>query len=527
MNNYIPDTSSTSQTTALMKVHEGIKHTEISEEFILPDYLPDIKRIIRADARPKIDGKFITSGKIDYEGDVVCHILFCDENNLLKTVTFTAAFSDSIELDHQDDECIANLIPSPQSLNCRMLNPRRVSLRLRIDTNCTVWCNRSFQPETVGDLSPYTPEVLTKDIDVLKLICSGESGLNTSADLEVDGALPQIGNVISCNVDMSFYECKGADGKVLCRGDMPITLFYSTPSQQNDGESPTENYTVLYRKLPIAQVVGAEGIDDSYECIARGSIDDVKVSVAENGFGERRILEIDITYRIYLNCVSRDKVTVTKDIYLIDRNVKTETESKEFCRLSRNYSTNFGCNSVTPRIELNLNDADNIFEVSSHPEVRKVEFSEDKHRLIVTGESSTSAIISGSDGLYSADYNIPFKVELDASGIPENFIFNSDTVCMSAKGRIDADNLYTDLELQLNLMILGVEQIEILKKAEFFEKTEAENSPQMRFFYPSENETIWDIGKRFGISLDELRSSNTIVNDELPSLIMIPCSKNK
>ena len=71
---------------ALMMVYDSVKHTDVAEEFILPDYLPDVKRIIKVDARPKLDGKYISSGKIDYEGDVVCHILFCDEGNHLKNV---------------------------------------------------------------------------------------------------------------------------------------------------------------------------------------------------------------------------------------------------------------------------------------------------------------------------------------------------------------------------------------------------------------------------------------------------------
>ncbi len=526
MNNYIPSSSTDDINTALMKVYEGIKHTEIAEEFILPDYLPDIKRIIRVDAKPRIDGKFITAGKIDYEGDVVCHLLFCDDDNRLKTVTFTAAFSDGIELSEADNECIANLLPAPCSLNCRMLNPRRVSLRLRLDTECTVWCNRSFRPETVGNLSPFGAESLTKELEVMKLICAGESGLNASADLEADGALPQIGEVISCNVDMSFYECKGSDGKVLCRGDMPITVFYSTPGEKNeDGTDGKESYTVLYRKLPIAQVVGADGVNENYECLARGSIDDIKVSVAENGFGERRILELDITYRIYLNCVCRDEVTVTEDMYALDRDVTAETEKNEFCYLARSYATSFGANAVIPRAELDLTDADNIFEVSSQPKVNDAVLSDDRRRLVVTGVSPTSAIISGSDGLYSVEYEIPFKLELDASGIPEKFIYNSDAVCMSARGRLDGENIYTDLELQINLMILGVNETEVLKKAEFTEKQPSEDIPQMRFFYPSDDETLWDIGKRFGVSRRELEEANKLTGKKLPEILFIPTAK--
>ncbi len=509
--------------TALMKVYEGIKHTEISEEFILPDYLPDIKRIIRADAKPRIDGKFITTGRVEYEGDIVCHLLFCDESNKLRSVTFTSAFSDGIDLPEADDECIANLLPSPESINCRMLNPRRVSLRLRLDTDCTVWCRRSFRPEIIGCQTPNGIESLDKEPEVIDLICAGESGLSASADLEADGALPQIGEVVSCSVDMSFYECKASDGKVLCRGDMPITVFYSTPGQVNeDGVESPETYTVLYRKLPIAQVVSADGTDESYDCIARGSVDDIKFNIAENGFGERRILELDITYRIYLNCVCPAKVKLSEDVYACGCESNTISEDITFYRHCRTYNTSFGANSVIPREELNLSDVTSIYEVSASPKITSLVLSEDGHRLTVNGTAFCAAVLNGSDGLFSTEYEIPLKLDLDASGVPDNYIYNCDTVCMSARGRLDSEKLYTDLEMQINLMILGESTEKVLRQAEFSESSSTTDGSSIRYFYPSDGETLWDIGKSFGISRESLEKANNITDKKLPDVLLIP-----
>ena len=83
-------------------------------------------------------------------------------------------------------------------------------------------------PQTFDDSNEEIIQKSQKQIDIMELVCAGESGLTVSADIEADGALPQIGEIIGCNVDISFYECKGSDGKVLCRGDMPITVYYSS-----------------------------------------------------------------------------------------------------------------------------------------------------------------------------------------------------------------------------------------------------------------------------------------------------------
>ena len=504
---------------ALMKIFDGVKHTDISEEFILPDYLPDIKRIIRVDCIPKIDGKFVSSGKVDYEGDVSCHILFCDEGNHLKTVTFTLSFSDGVDLPEIKDECVANLIPSPESVSCKMLNPRRIAIRMRLDTSVTIWCHKSFSPELIGNIPPSGMEKSELELEVMDLICAGESGLNASADIEADGALPQIGEIISCTADISFYECKPSEEKVLCRGDASVTVFYSSPG--DDGEQ----YTVLFRKFPIAQVVSAEGVNESYSCMSRGNVDNIKFSIAENGFGENRIIELDITYRVYLNCVGRKTVTVTKDLYAAGKNVKTECENQVFCKLSKLYSTSFGANLVLKKEELNLTAAENVFALSSVPKITSVELSPDKTRVNVTGYSQTSAIIKTEDGLITHEYEVPFKLELEAQGVHGNFIYNYDIVCMSAKGRFDSENFYTELDMQLNLMLLETTEIEVLKKAEITDCNENAELPQMRFYYPSDDETLWEIGKVFGVSQKDLIEKNAISSDKLPRVLFIPTFK--
>lgn len=504
---------------ALIKVYGGIKHTEISEEFILPDYLPDVKKIIRADAYPKIEGKYVSQGKIEYDGEAVIRLLFIDEKNQLHSVSFDSSFSDSLEIESVSSECIANLLPSPESLSCRTVNPRRISVRLRIDTDITVRCMCSFRPELSGASSET--EVLSEELSVLKLICGDESDLSCAADLEADGALPQIGEVIACDIDMCFYECKGSEGRVLCRGDMPITVFYSSPTEGG------EIYTVLFRKLPLAQVVAAEGVDESYECTARGTINDVKINVAENGFGERRILELDISYRMAINCIGNENVTITKDIYSCNDDVRAETETVTFNRFIRNYSAAFTANYISDSDDAAIDGADGVLAVFAHPRTESVILDPKAKRLIVEGSCDTGAMLQRADELTCAEHSVPFHLELEATGVPEEFTYTCDTVCLSARGRIDGGKLYTDIELQIALTVLATERREIIRSASFTPRAADKNGrpSQLRFFYPEHGETLWNIGKQFGVSCEKLKEVNRLTDREaIPDVLIIPKS---
>jgi hypothetical protein len=44
----------------------------------------------------------------------------------------------------------------------------------------------------------------------------------------------------------------------------------------------------------------------------------------------------------------------------------------------------------------------------------------------------------------------------------------------------------------------------------------------MRFYYPSDGETLWDVGKAFGIPTELIAEKNSIKDGALPSVIYIP-----
>ena len=93
---------------------------------------------------------------------------------------------------------------------------------------------------------------------------------------------------------------------------------------------------------------------------------------------------------------------------------------------------------------------------------------------------------------------------------------------MGGKGRFDTEKFYTELDLQLNLMLLETEQVEVLEKATFTVPEEKEEQPIMRFYYPSDGEELWEIGKQFGISIKTLEEKNGIKDGVMPKVLFIP-----
>jgi hypothetical protein len=59
---------------------------ECAEDFVLPDYLPEIRKLIRVDALPVSTGHFVGSEEVEFAGQVRYTLLYTDAEGKLTSV---------------------------------------------------------------------------------------------------------------------------------------------------------------------------------------------------------------------------------------------------------------------------------------------------------------------------------------------------------------------------------------------------------------------------------------------------------
>ena len=61
-------------------VYEGIQEQGIEMDYILPDYYPDVFKLVRCEAVPVISDYSVNGDKLTYELRCDMRILYCSEN---------------------------------------------------------------------------------------------------------------------------------------------------------------------------------------------------------------------------------------------------------------------------------------------------------------------------------------------------------------------------------------------------------------------------------------------------------------
>ena len=169
-----------------LPVYEEKRTKESSEDFILPDYLPDIKKIAAVFPEAVIKGRFSGGGTLEYDGEVHYKILYIAEDQSLKSATFVTGFDDKIGNSALSADCVDILTPVCENVNIRLLNPRKVSIKSANGAFVQVFKRHSSLPQLVGasvEESGRTLQCRIEEIDSVNVLDLRENGLTLSEDL--------------------------------------------------------------------------------------------------------------------------------------------------------------------------------------------------------------------------------------------------------------------------------------------------------------------------------------------------------
>ena len=103
------------------------KEYESSTEYILPDYMGDIKKILSVNAVASPTGKFASENAVVFSGTVLYEVLYSDAEDILTKISATSDYE--IKQNFDAGEYIDSIIePKVSSASIRLSGPRKAQL---------------------------------------------------------------------------------------------------------------------------------------------------------------------------------------------------------------------------------------------------------------------------------------------------------------------------------------------------------------------------------------------------------------
>jgi len=484
----------------------GTESRDIAGEYTLPDYLPDIAKILSVRAVPTLGNKSAGDGTMEWQGEVHYNVVYVTTDGAPASAVFAEPFSGGAAVESLTGDCIAELIPGVDQVSVKPINARRVGLKSRVTVRGTVLCEKSVDTEVQGKQTiedGFNLEYLKETVKNLEIKTGSARDVMISEDVELDSGLPSVKDIVSCSVTVLLPEVRPRADEADVSADLMLDLVF---------ESEDGDYSVMHKRLRMSETVAVPGLKPEYECTARVEAGILKASAQNNSYGERRIIELDFPCDIEVTGYHSREISVIADMYSTACGLDTVKDTVETAIFKRAYTANVSVNASSEKEGAGLAAARSIIDGSVVLEDTEFTYLPDKRKIMTEGTAVVTVIATGeenSKAYYTGSFKFPYKIAIDSSEEGENLRLMGKTVILAQRYRMDASNVYGDIEVGVQITAFEKEKHEYVSAA-ILDKSNAAETRCSGFtlYYPEEGETLWEIAKKYQISRKSIEDAN-------------------
>lgn len=280
---------------------------EETAETIVPDYCPDIARIIHTAGSVYIHSREVRDGRAEVSGTVRVSVLYTPEaEGGIRTLEFSLPFT--VESDHRSLAGCVFLTADTETefLESRMLNPRKIFTHCKLVTHMTGY--RKAPLCFAADVTAEAALCVEKRQERQKAILLThilEKDLSFTEELELSPGRDGAAELLSRRVCASVTETKLVGSKLIVKGLCTVTALYRTAAGACG--SVTE-------ELPFSQIMEAEGAAEDATVSLRLQVTGLDLQL-DGGDPEGR----RISAALYLHATAllwqEQEITLLSDLY--------------------------------------------------------------------------------------------------------------------------------------------------------------------------------------------------------------------
>lgn len=494
---------------------------ELSGEYVLPDYIGDVKRILHTFVRPRYSECTAESDGIRIRGESVFSVLMLTEEGKVASNVFSLEYTHLCECAAADGDISAMCYPVCENATARLLSPRKIALKARMRTAVSAVGTSPCAPEYSGTHTAADEaelECRTDTVDTLCLCRAQKSDLHFSEDMVLDGAESVIGEILYIGAEVSLPECRTAGGNLSVSGEMTVFALCTDPAGK------------LYctqRRFPISATQKCDW-KDGMNLWAWGTADGVKASVVPNSYGENKVIELDVTWSYCAEGECNLPMQIARDAYstrYVCENTYAPLNLYAGRKCERAHIT---VNESRPRGEVGGESAEKVLFTSVRIQPAAIVTDENGCMLCTANAEVAMLVTDGEESPSVLRFTVPVKYEGDA--LPQGSVCDVRMEAEGVRGRLDSGAVYCDFEAVL--CITSIEKLSqtALREVRFDRDNPLppDNRPPITLYYPQEGESVWDIARRYHTTQDSILHANRLTSDciHTEKVLMIP-SQNK
>ncbi len=487
----------------------------VEGDLVLPDVKPDIREVLLADANATVSTAEYQNGKLRISGNVVFSVLYAPDGNEdceLKSASVTFPFSDSLEISGGETLKFA-VSGATEHIGFTLVNSRKLSAKVIVELSIRGYRERSYSP--VSSISGGDMQCRTKTYQIYAPMAEEQTTVAVSDFLTVPADLPDIDEILKMDAWATAEDSKMMNGKVMVKGTLHIKTLYSAQEEGN-------RVICVSHEIPFAEIVEAGGAGEDCDVCVICNVKNATSSARGDINGDTKIISVSILMDVCIKSAKTLQETLVDDCYSTNGSLITKTEKMTFSEAISSEHTAF---TKTQNVAAEQGEKfGELICVTCKPLLRETVF--ENGALHLKG-SLISFLLYRQEGENGAVKSIVTETDFDQTkpvsgdGLSCLCELWLEDISMEKKGATEA---VVKATMGLHYDVLREQNLDLLTECEQKEDMTEIERPSLVVYFTEQGDTLWDVAKRYGTTVEKIKTANRMEDDLLPvgKKILIP-----
>lgn len=490
-------------------VFDGCSEQPVDLDLTLPDYCPDILRILKCRVTPKVLTKSISGDRLEIEGTAEIKILYIDAiKKSVRCSDHNVPFSTSFNMKQSPQNAVVVAKVKTEYINCRAISPRRLDIHGAFSVCANVVCK--LDKEFPIGIDDNNVQVKGKKVNVSSLEGMGQQQFILSDNVTLGSNSSNIEAIIKSDASVLIGDCRAISNKVMIKGDINIRVLYLTDI--NTGETRIFDYTI-----PFSEILDADGVDESCMCVTDIRIINHTVNVkSEYSDGDSNIgFEVKISATVF--GYKSIEIVPLDDAYSTEYEMNLVYSQSQLTNIEKSYSENCITKST---VEIGTDTIQSVIDLWCEQCSTSV-YNEDGNTLIKGRLNMCILAKNNEDMPFYSERVIEFTYPIPQEN--ENIIAEVNGEVQSISYRINGNSsLDFRIETRLDITLLTKNSIRLITSASAdTERPIKKDNTALTLYYASRGESVWEISKNYAVCCNSVMEENELNDDEITGSVML------
>lgn len=497
------------------KKWEAATQMTVEEDINVPETKGDCLVILLKDMALHVEETRAGRDQVVVKGSLQYQILYeTSENGRLEQLTGSLPFEEVIHVNGAAPGDMAITKGLIEDFKVSMINTRKISIQSVVMLHVCMqqMIEEEWTDNVVNCGNDVEKRFATKEI--MQLCQKKSDVLRVKEEIEIPGGYPPMQNLLWKHVALGDFEARPMDGKVSLKGELNCFFIYM-------GQGVTQSIKMLTKKVPFHGLMECSGCQSERQVNVIPMLGQYTAEIKPDLDGEDRIIFLDAVLDLQLRVYAEEKMTLLQDIYGTTQEIMPEEKTVQApvihisgegkCKVKQTHHLKEG----TPKAVQILHTCGSVY--------RDVESWEDGKLNLMGSVQFQILYLTGDEEVPYAvtECMVPYTLEMEGMTMMDKMekpvILVEPRIEQAEGSLIDSSEMEMKGIVAFHVLVAGGVSYTCVGSAQCkpLDTEKFAALPGMVVCFADKDTSLWEYGKQYYMSLEELKQLNDMTEDVL------------